>query len=317
MKSSNRSYLARLLRTFWMSAGFVILLISCTERRGALKPLRTPSTGSGVEFSDQPMLVSFSELQEDPFSFRDKYIRVSGDFVNLDHPECVPYSGPTAQWALISENLRLDAFGFEVVVELLPQNYALTVDGYFRLYDGPLGCGKEPAASTAWSLEVLRLVQPNSIVRAAPLAGSSIPGQATADSMVTSPVDEGPLLTPTNDADSAQEETTAEAPLTMTPSDVTSQITSTPKSTSTGTAQQTASRTPTRPGESSPTPSPSSTFGPGTPTLTHTPTSLPSLTPEPTVTPNQGSPPAPLPTVTETLSGYPPPSVPTATSSYP
>jgi hypothetical protein len=37
----------------------------------------------------------------------------------------------------------------------------MTVEGYWRLYEGPLGCGKNAPRAAIWYLEVLRIVEPN------------------------------------------------------------------------------------------------------------------------------------------------------------
>ncbi|MDX1613525.1 MAG: hypothetical protein R3300_04390 [Candidatus Promineifilaceae bacterium] len=143
--------------------GLVVLafmLASCAGATGRLRPLNDTPT-AGAAFVGQPQLVTFAELQANPETFQDRLIRVSGSFVTLLAPDCLPSNGPDARWALISESLRLDAVGFSELAGRLPENAALTVDGFFRLYEGPLGCGKEPPLGSAWFLAVTRVVQPN------------------------------------------------------------------------------------------------------------------------------------------------------------
>ena len=114
--------------------------------------------------SGQAQLVTFSELQADPESFQNRLVRVSGSLLKLPPPGCLPYSGPGIEWALIAEELRLDAIGFERVISLLTNGLPMTVDGFFRLYEGPLGCGKGAPDGSAWYLEVIQIVQPNPLV---------------------------------------------------------------------------------------------------------------------------------------------------------
>ncbi|MCZ7669586.1 MAG: hypothetical protein M5U34_21625 [Chloroflexi bacterium] len=51
--------------------------------------------------------------------------------------------------------------GHEELVKRLPDGLTLTVEGVWRQYDGPLGCGKGPAAGVTWYLQVERIVSPN------------------------------------------------------------------------------------------------------------------------------------------------------------
>ncbi len=162
----------------------LLLLAACANKRGQLKPL-TPGDQENLLISSQPQLVTFSELQAEPEAFQDRLIRVTGNFFALQPPACYPYSGPGAEWALISEGLRLDIVGFERVSQLLELDTLMTVDGFFRLYEGRLGCGKGAPLDSAWYLELYQIVQPNPLAKVAGIfdAGDGtglIPPQVTA-----------------------------------------------------------------------------------------------------------------------------------------
>ncbi|MGD2077361.1 MAG: hypothetical protein PVH18_03210 [Chloroflexota bacterium] len=289
--------------------------VACSARNGQLKPLRPGEEGELLIVA-QPQLVTFSQLQDDPDSFRDRLIRVSGSLLKAPLPDCVPYSGPAIEWALISEELRLDATGFERAISMLDNGLSMTVDGMFRLYEGPLGCGKAAPDGSAWFLEVIKIVQPNPLVASGipsgglP-AGATTPGMpvvppgstATATGQVTPPGTPGPGGTPT-----------------MTPTGLASAIptaTSTPgPGTITATSIPTASPSPSA--TSRFTPTPTRTPLPGTPTVTPTPTSTlgPGSTPTPTPTVDQYPGPG-TPTATPTSDGYPPLPPTTLTPGYP
>jgi hypothetical protein len=168
----------------------------------------------------------------------------------------------------------------------------LTVTGIWRVYEGPVGCGKEPPDGTVWYLEVDRIVEPN------PLVGSGGPGLtvvAGTQQPVQGLLDNDPTSTPG---------------LTITPtveSLVTVPITTgtaVPAPPLTVTATLTLPPTTPLPGlspTSSVTPTPSPTTGAGTPTAG-------TGTPQGTTTPG-------LPTGTPSGTGYP--GQPTPPNGYP
>ncbi|MGD8584034.1 MAG: hypothetical protein PVJ75_01670 [Chloroflexota bacterium] len=302
-----------LIRRFYLLA-FVLLplLVACASRGGQLKPL-VPGGQGEVILAGQPQLLTFTQLQDDPEAFENRLIRVSGTLLKLAPPNCVPYSGPAIEWALIAEELRLDAVGFERAVSMLDDGLPMTVDGFFRLYEGALGCGKAAPDGSAWFLEVTQIVQPNPLI-----ASGSPPGGLTAPTLTTG----GPgapssgIVTPTNQATPAGVGTPGATPA-LTPTGLSTPIptaTETPApGTVTATSIPSASATPSA--TSRFTPTPTRTPLPGTATATSTPTGTPGVvtpTPTPTIEPYPG---AGTPTPTPTTEGYP--AQPTSTPGYP
>lgn len=274
---------------------FILLLtfaVACSDQEGQLKPLNEGSE-NGLIINNQPQLVTFSELQADPAFYRDQLIRVTGTYIPLSPPDCYPFSGPGADWALISEGLRLDVVGFEQATKLVSQDTIMTVDGFFRLYEGPIGCGKNAPIETAWFLEILQVVQPNPLVSTGRLASAG--GLAGIASPQASPTDLAGLGESLPLIEGTEQPTNVP---TATPGDILPAVpTSTVTPMPTGTARTTANPT----SSSTPTVTP---IGRGTtaPTATRTPTSAPGV---PTNTPQSG----PLPTSpalpTATIGGYP------------
>ena len=139
-----------------------LFLSSQTAAQRPLKPPRNTATPNVIAISSQPVIVTFAQLNEDPFALINRTIRVTGSYTPLDLPRCDgSYSGPHIVWALIAEELQLDARGFEQIMALVPPGTNLTIEGIWRHYEGPHGCGKEPPTATVWYLEVSRIVQPN------------------------------------------------------------------------------------------------------------------------------------------------------------
>lgn len=293
------------------------LSVACAGRSGQLKPLDPGGEGE-VILAGQPQLVTFSQLQEDPDAFQDRLVRVSGSLLKASPPNCAPYSGPAVEWALIAEALRLDAVGFERAVDVLDNDLPMTVDGFFRLYEGALGCGKAAPDGSAWFLEVIRIVQPNPLIASGLQPGGLIsaaitpggPGEPSG-STVTPAIQETvpvagtpggtPTLTPTGSTSPVPTATDTPAPGTIT-------LTSIPTASPTPSATSRFTATPTR------TPLPGTATSTPTPTPTPTPAPGSTTTPTPTATIDQypgGGTPTPTPTGEAYLSQ------PTSTPGYP
>jgi hypothetical protein len=285
---------------------FVLVLSACGGNKGELKPF-DPDSESGGSFGSQPQLVTFDELQADPESFQNELIRVTGSFFRLPPVECLVYTGPGTSWSLISGNLRLDALGFEESLQLVRPGIELTVDGIFRKYEGPLGCGKRPPDGIAWFLETIQIVQPNPLARV--IGTVEVDQPPIFPPALTSPTPPSTLPPGVTPSPTIGISPTAPGSIpTATPSPAIT-VVGTPTATTTAAS---GTQIPT------PTPSPSSTPVPGTPTTTPTPTSTPgpgtpTATPANTVQPTPG--PTQPPLSTSTPGGYPIPTPPTPTSS--
>lgn len=304
---------------WWLWAGLgliglvilILLLIWVVGgRRRPLKSFTTPTpVGELVRVDNQALLVTFDQLNENPYEFLNRTIRVSGDYVPVERPSCTPYNGPAIDWALVSGNLQLDAKGYRLVRRLIPPGQSLTVEGVWRLYEGPLGCGKEPETDRAWYLAVTQILQPNPLPNAGNLVASG------GINVLTTPLPQGSgLVTPLPAG-------TVIPTSTPTP---TSSLTATPSPSATSTAAVTIGT-----GTATPSATPTETLAPGTtrrPTQTPAPTNMatPTPTPTPTLTgtpatatprPTQPS----LPTSTQDPDDYPgpPDDTPTPDDTYP
>lgn len=137
---------------------------STTRATDLLPVLATPTAAQNGSDALSPITVTFRELNSNPIAYLNHSIQVSGSYMPLDPPSCLRFSGPPIQWALVSEDLQLDVKGFERVVRILEPGTDMTVQGIWRLYQGPLGCGKGPPSGSTWYLQAQRIVQPNPLV---------------------------------------------------------------------------------------------------------------------------------------------------------
>jgi hypothetical protein len=261
---------------FWLWPVFILMLAGC-QPQPTLKPIRPTPTPGGGPISGVEVMVTFTELESDPFRYLDRVIQVSGDYVRLPPPACRYERGPRVRWALIAEGFRMDATGFEPVLRLVPESFPLTVNGIWRRYEGRLGCGKGAPAGVAWYLEVQRIVHPNPL----PLfdAVATVPPPSPPDLLETPPAPEGTLpaatitplpapgvLTPTMTPSATPTLVTAPPGLptaTRPPGSPTPTMTATPTSTATATATTTAATPPSLP--ATPTPTPQAPGYPGPP----------------------------------------------------
>jgi hypothetical protein len=148
-------------------AGIILLFAivrPATNSVSLLPALPPPTASQNLADSLTPVAVTFSDLNADPLAFLNSPIQVSGSLIKLDPPSCPRFTGPNPQWALVSEDLQLENQGFERIVQILSPGTNMVIEGNWRLYQGPLGCGKGPPVGSAWYLQVQRIVQPNPLV---------------------------------------------------------------------------------------------------------------------------------------------------------
>ncbi len=151
----------------------ILLIFSQTESTPLFPLLPTP-TPHVQDAAREPQTITFTELNDNPLAYLNQTILVSGEFLPLEQSNCRRTSGPLIQWSLTAENLQLDVLGFERIVQLLPDATPMTIQGTWRLYQGPRGCGKAPPRGSMWFLEAKKIVQPNPLVGR---GGQTIPVQ--------------------------------------------------------------------------------------------------------------------------------------------
>lgn len=145
----------------------LLLLVGCRAHNSRpLKPWQPTPTESALIIQSEPQLVSFEELATNPRLFLNQSLQVTGSYTRLSAAACDPYKGPRITRALVAQNLQMNTVGYESVLGLAPEGQILTLEGVWRYYDGPLGCGKEPARAGVWYLAVLHIVQPNPLPQA-------------------------------------------------------------------------------------------------------------------------------------------------------
>ncbi len=269
----------------------IILLIlalaaSCNGKdngRG-LKPYRLTDTPQSSLVNGEVAFLTFTELNSTPDVYQNQRIRVTGEKVTIIPENCRLFTGPEFKWGLIAEGLQLNAFGFEELVRRLPDGLTMTVEGVWRQYTGPFGCGKEPETGAAWYLQVERIISPNPLPlgNGTPFATIQVPMNGESGIAIT------PFVTQT--PETAVTEPPGIGITALPPGGVLPTHTPNPLSTATS--------------------GPTATLDPTNPTTTRFPGLTPSATPQPDGTPTSSTPGTPTPTPTRGATGTPPPTVP-------
>lgn len=228
--------------------------------------------------------IDFAELATDPATYEGYHLQLTGQYKPLPTLVCAqdPYPGPVA-WGLVSDGYLAYASGYAHLRSLIPTGLTMTVQGQWRYWAGPVGCGKQAAHQEFWYLAVTDIVAPSPITRVTltpPGADGEQPtAAATEVAIVTTPADIPPETAVPPTADLPTIPAAATLPITLTLSPTTEGVETgvgTPASTSVGTPVDTgggtAVATPTIPA-----PTPTITSGgvitvTGTPDLNATPT---------------------------------------------
>lgn len=185
------------------------------EERG-LKPLRPTPTRSVLDLSGEIVELTFTDLNAAPSAYRNRRLRVTGDYLALSLPNCPSYSGPVFAWALVAEGLQLNARNFESILRRAPDGLTLTVEGVWRSYEGPLGCGKNAPRGVAWFLAVERIIEPNPLPAFSgpprPTTAVILPGQPDFPVIPAPPMASTPTPSPDSDAPTSTPEADPQTP---------------------------------------------------------------------------------------------------------
>lgn len=171
-------------------AAVILFLVGCSQA-ATTSPIysnRTLVTASVPR--GQPLSVELSQLQRAPEAYEGILIRVSGEYRRAPIIVCdgIARVSP-ATWSLDQGDVRIGAGGFENLVQtLLPPGLTVTVDGVWRFWRGPVGCGKDAPLQSVWYLAVTNIVSPSPVARVTLTPPGGAPA-ATPDETDETPTD--------------------------------------------------------------------------------------------------------------------------------
>ncbi len=255
----------------------------------------------------QPVSVSPLTLVRNPSALENQYIELAGNYKRLPIQVCAgeSHSSPIG-WYLAMGDLEIPASGYDQQLrDLVEDGLPMVVEGRWKQWEGPVGCGRRVPVQQIWYLVVTEIISPNPLTAVQNEAGeiAELPGSVV--DITAAPPIVTVITLPTNTAEPEIPTATAQSsPIainTVTPelqgsptesSTPGPAITSTPaiSLTETGTQERTAPVTETPESNQSPT---SGAAG------TTTPTQTPSLSPSATQISNGTEAPTGTPTPTE------------------
>ncbi len=265
---------------------FVLVLLGLV---GCQSETKTPTPAATIIGPPvQAEAVSLLTLLRNPAAFRDRFIQVAGQYKSIPIPVCnIDARLSPATWSLTGPDMEVPAAGSDAALrELANDGLSLLVEGRWRLWDGPVGCGRRVPIQQVWYLEVSRIISPNPLLSASQEEHDVIVSPEETAPIVATEVAEivtqSPASPPTNTPISSQTPTPSPTALSVTTP------TATPSSlTPTFTAVPIASSTPGDSTSRTPTPSVTATDSTGEPTSTAT--LDPAITPTGTNTPTATS----------------------------
>ena len=239
----------------WFIAGLLLIFVLAACQQ--LEPTPTESTQAPKlpEVPLQAIETTMLSLLRNPVAYEGQLVRLSGAYKPQPIAICQDeVRRSPASWSLVDGEAETLAAGFDTMLrELAYSGITLVVEGQWRQWVGPVGCGRRVPESQIWYLDVTNIISPNPLVVSTPEGGELV---AEATSQIAA--------TPSATVASDQQGTAASEEELETPE--------TAATVSTGTAVATVISTPTRPTN---TPGPSITATsptPGTVTATTTPT---------------------------------------------
>jgi hypothetical protein len=277
-------YYSRMQRRtcFYLILLAAFLSLSACFAESASPTATATATNTAVPIAAEPIPLTLEELAANPDAYQNQPLRLSGRYTPRPRLVCAgeTHRSPAA-WGLVSGEVLAYAGGLDQLRQLLPRDLDMTVEGVWRRWEGPVGCGKAAQQEEIWYLAVNEIISPSPISRVTltPTAGGGdliarvTPGASQPTATPTGLPAATPVPSPTAIllASATPSPSPTVAPETPTPTTAVS-ATVTATATITGGLTATPTATPTGP---SPTPDPAQPTATATATPSRTPTPTP------------------------------------------
>lgn len=144
-----------------------LFLVGCGQPATANRIFSSRPAVTAVVPPGQPLSVDIGQLQQAPEAYEDTLVRIIGEYRRAPVVVCdgITRSSPATWWLGQGQEL-IGANGFENLVHvLLPPGLTISVDGVWRSWRGPVGCGKDAPLQSVWYLAVTDIVSPRPVAR--------------------------------------------------------------------------------------------------------------------------------------------------------
>lgn len=170
----------------------VLVILAGCDSASRMTPTPFPATwtpGPALA-AQQSFQVEIADLLAEPETYEGAYVQVTGLYRRRPLLICESESATNpapATWDLQDNtNLSIAAGEFdEALRSLLPDGLTLTVAGYWTLWEGQVGCGKQADKQAMWFLEVTDIVSPSPIVQVTLTPNAQGENPLFSDDMVT------------------------------------------------------------------------------------------------------------------------------------
>lgn len=172
-----------------------LLLTACGQEmvETTPTPFDADTTAVALLASGPAAPVTIAELLESPELYENQYVAVTGNYAPRPLLVCndEAYRGP-ASWTLSeADTISIPVGGYDAQVRsLIAKDTTMTVHGFWRFWEGPVGCGKQAIGRELWYLKVTDLISPEF------LALGTIVASGSGDSGMTEPTPGGPPAVP-------------------------------------------------------------------------------------------------------------------------
>lgn len=221
-------------------ATLFLLVSGCLGEEGQSEIHSNLLQTEGAVPSGPALVAEVSELSQAPEAYAGSLVQVTGQYRRAPLIVCDGISRLSpVSWLLVEGERQIGARGFEHLVEpLLPPGLTVTVQGVWRHWRGPVGCGKDAPVRDVWHLVVTDFVAPSPVARVTLTPVGQTPRETVQpeDEVVTpSPTGPEPVGTPV----SATNTSTATAVPSATPRSTTTSGAATPTASSTSIPEET------------------------------------------------------------------------------
>lgn len=153
--------------TVRQSFSILLLLLLLAGCRAEVEPTPTPVATTPLVISALAQPITIGMLAADPDQYLGQLLQLTGQFQRQPRLVCAaaPHPSPPS-WGLVADGYLAYVQGFAQVNEVAAPGLMITVQGFWRYWEGEVGCGTEVVPQELYYLELTQILAPSPITRA-------------------------------------------------------------------------------------------------------------------------------------------------------